>query len=99
MVSDSGLYLEPGLLASTAQGFTLLIMGSFRDSTEERLGWGRRGRGRGQGSQDPWGGRRGGWGQGQGSQDLSDHSTTCRMFKASTSHNVSHTSPLTKEWC
>lgn len=47
MVSDSGLYLEPGLLASTAQGFTLLIMGSFRDSTEERLGWGGRGAGAG----------------------------------------------------
>lgn len=40
-----------------------------------------------------------GRGQGQGTQDLSDHSTTCRMFKASTSRNVPHAAPLTKEWC
>lgn len=82
MVSDSGL--EPGLLATKAQGFPLLIVGSLHDSTEEGL-LGR------------WGA--GGQGQGQGTQDLSDQSTTCRMFKASTSHIVPHASPLTKEWC
>lgn len=66
MVSDSGLELEPGLLASTAQGFTLLIMGSFRDSTEERLGWGGRGAGAGAGITGSLGRKKRGMGAGAG---------------------------------